>query len=139
LRASLEKAKAALQFHHSANPSAPPSRLKNVTIGDLVAQLRKESTGSLSDDDENEIWETIQVIATPSKFMSLLRSIHQDATEWEGQGIFDRLRRMQDYVHFPYIQRYWVAGQGSETDFPYVSKMSVKGPGSGIDLLQRMQ
>jgi hypothetical protein len=125
--------------HHSANPTATLSRLKNILIGDLLVQVQKDSVIGLTHDQENELWEMLKVLSTPSKFMSLLRGVRKDSKEWKGNGIFDSLRRMQENVLFPYIQWHRVPGQGSETDFPYIFKMSGKGAGLGVNLIQRMR
>jgi hypothetical protein len=135
-RKSLEKVKRVLEKHHSANPTATPSRLKNMTIGEVIAEFRKESAACLNEDKEKEIWETLQVVSTPSKFMSLLGSVCNDSKDWKGNGIFYCLQKMQKNAHFPFIQRYRVPGQGSEKDFPFIFKMSTKGAGSGGDLLK---
>jgi hypothetical protein len=92
---------------------------------------------SLSKDEETEIWETLQVLSTPSKFMSLLRSVWKLSKDDAGSSIFDMLRKMQERVVFLYLQKYWFPGQGSETELPFIFKMLVKGHGSGLDLLKR--
>ena len=128
-----------LRRHHTANPSALPSLLKTVTIRDVVKAFTTESSNSLSEDEQAEIWETLQVLSTPSRFMSLLRSIRKLSDDDNGSGIFDILKRMQERVHFPFLQQYRFPGQGSATDFPFIFKMLVKGHGSGLDLLKRMR
>jgi hypothetical protein len=138
LRNSLQQAAGLLEKHLTANPSATPSRLKNVAIGDLLAQVNKESAAGLTDKNLDKMWETLQVIATPCKFTSLLRSVRKD-TDFRGNGVFNVLEKMQKNIWFLYIQWHRIPGQGSQTDFPFVFKLSVKGPGSGVDLLRRMQ
>jgi hypothetical protein len=110
-----------------------------MTIGEVMAEFRKESAAGLNEDKEKEIWKTLQVVSTPSKFMSLLQSVRKDSKDWKGNGIFDCLQKMQKNIHFPFIQRYRVPGQGSGKDFPVIFKMSTKGAGSGVDLLKRMK
>jgi hypothetical protein len=138
-RKSLEKVKGLLERHHSANPTPTPSRLKNGTIADVIAEFRKESAAGLNKDKEKEIWETLQIVSTLSKFMSLLQSVCKDSKHWKGNGIFYCLQKMQKNVHFLFIQQYRVPGQGSEKGFPFIFKMSSKGAGSGVDLLKRMR
>ena len=79
LRKSIETAEEVLEKHHNANPSATPSRLRNVSIGDILAQINNYSATGLTQEDKEEIWEALQVISTPSKFMSLLRSVRKDS------------------------------------------------------------
>jgi hypothetical protein len=138
LRNSLQQAASLLEKHLMANPSATPSRLKNVAIGDLLGQVNKESAAGLIEENLNKMWKTLQVVATPCKFTSLLRSVWKD-TDCRGNGVFDVLERIQKNIWFPYMQCYRVLGQGSEINFPFIFKMSLKGLGLDVDLLQRMQ
>src|SRR5450759_4267016 len=73
-RETLQKVGNLIEKHHEANPSATPSRLKNVAIEDLIAQFHLESAIGLTKEDERELWESLQVISTPQAFTSLLRS-----------------------------------------------------------------
>jgi hypothetical protein len=78
--------------------------LKNITIGELIAEIQKESAAGLNEDEEKDIWETLQVVFTPSKFMSLLQSVCKNSKDWRGNGNFDCLQKMQNNSHFPFIQ-----------------------------------
>jgi len=78
-RESLDKMETILGKHHSVDPSATPSRLKNVAIGELISQFHLDSAIGLSDKDEADLWESLQVISTPQKFTSLLRSVRKDS------------------------------------------------------------
>jgi hypothetical protein len=99
-RKSLEKVERDLEKHHSANPTATPSRLKNVTVREVIAEFQKESAAGLNEDEEKEIWETLQVVSTLSKFMSLLQSVHKDSKDWKGNGIFIVSRRCTKKIIF---------------------------------------
>jgi hypothetical protein len=73
-RKSLEKVKGLLERHHSANPTPTPSRLKNGTIADVIAEFRKESAAGLNKDKEKEIWETLQIVSRRCRRMSIFCS-----------------------------------------------------------------
>lgn len=120
----------------AANPGATPGRIKNVASGKLIRFLHPDTAENLSEEEEKEIWDSLQVISTPAKFAQVLRSVkivRPDACE------LDCIIRMQKNIRFPYIQRFLYPGQASATDRCHIFKMSVKGPGSGLDLLRRMQ
>jgi hypothetical protein len=74
-RKALQEAQELLGKHHSANPTATPSRLKNILIGDLLAQVQSKSAIGLTEDQENKLWEMLKGRSTSAKFMSLLRSV----------------------------------------------------------------
>ena len=112
--------------------------LKTVPIRNVVKAFTTESSNSLSEDEQVEIWETLQVLSTPSRFMFLLRSIQKLSDDNNGSGIFDILKRMQEWVHFRFFQQYRFPGQDFETEFPFIYKILVKGLGFGLDLLKRM-
>jgi hypothetical protein len=120
-RESFNKVKEVLGKHHSANPTATSSRLKNISIGDILFQVQEGSADGLTKEDEKELWDTMGVIATPSKFMSLLQTVRRDSP-LKGNGIFECLWKMQETTIVPYIQRYRVTGQGSASDFSFISK-----------------
>jgi hypothetical protein len=104
-RNSLQQATGLLEKHFSANPSTTSSRLKNVATRDLLAQVNKESVVGLIEEVVNELWKTLQVIASPCKFTSLLQSVRKDR-DYSSNGVFDILSRMQENIPFPFIQRY---------------------------------
>jgi hypothetical protein len=52
---SFDKVKELLTKHHSSNPTATPSRLKNISIGDILSQVQKGSANGLTKEDEKEL------------------------------------------------------------------------------------
>jgi hypothetical protein len=97
---ALKRVERVLEKNHTANPTATPSRLKNVTIGDVIGKFRKESAAGLNEDKEKEIWETLQVVSTPAKFMSLLQSVRKDSKTGRGMVFLIACRRCKKMFIF---------------------------------------
>jgi hypothetical protein len=76
-----------------------------VTIGDVIAKSRKESAAGLNEDEEKEIWDTLQVVSILSKFLSLLRSVCKESKDWKGNGIFIVAKRCRTMFIFHSFSR----------------------------------
>lgn len=124
-----------IKKQHEANPSATPSGIKNVVTGSMVKTLC-ESVEDIYAIEESKIWESLMLVSTPQKFVSLFQSVRQDQ---KGHGELEFLVQMQKNVKFPFLQRYLLPGQGCREDRAHIFKMTIKGEGSGVDLLRQMQ
>jgi hypothetical protein len=54
-RESFDKVKEVLAKHHSSNPTATPSRLKNIFFGEIFFQVHEGSVNGLTEEDEKEL------------------------------------------------------------------------------------
>lgn len=135
-REAMRKAESEIRFHHSLNPSATPSKLKNAVTGSLMAHLAPETAIDMTPQEIEDIWSSLMAVASRDKFHAIMRNVRMENPL---KRDFDSIQDMQKNIQFPFIQRFLFPGQGAKTDRAHIFKMSVKGPGSGLSILERMQ
>ena len=135
-RESIRRATELIDKHVSVDSFATPSRVRNFAARDLLRELHPDATMDLSEEEKQEIFDSLGVLGSQSKYTALLRSVR---ILKEPKSEFEMLMHIQRHSLFPCIQRYRLPGQGSKSDRAFILKMTEKGDGSGVDILRRMQ